>query len=386
MSGHQGSNEKKRTRRSDCDDASEDESGHGERPTDECSSELDVNTSSSKKKLVNSNALKTKQWREKQKLLHEKRKEDLDKVREENARLRRENEELRQKIMTLEGSDPRIIPPASAALPTCVPPGMAGNVPYPRLVGLSSILSTPTSDLLSAGGRQITPNIAALLAGGCLRLDSAGARASAAGGDAELLARLLSLQRSHQPPPCAPINGSSASNSADLDLAINHAILQQQHSAASNDKMFPNGVNSITTSRSHDSPLSRLENYLSNSVNVPSAVAARALLEENQMRLHQSDASLRLALQQQGGSASMNAQLLAALHHQQRQQLGLPAFAQSPNLSSATNGSLSQVASSQQSSSPQETSSREQSSQTSNPLNLTEEQLLVLLAAKRNKK
>ena len=127
MSGHQGSNEKKRTRRSDCDDASEDESGHGERPTDECSSELDVNTSSSKKKLVNSNALKTKQWREKQKLLHEKRKEDLDKVREENARLRRENEELRQKIMTLEGSDPRIIPPASAALPTCVPPGMVSD-------------------------------------------------------------------------------------------------------------------------------------------------------------------------------------------------------------------------------------------------------------------
>jgi len=87
----------------------------------ECSSELDVNTSSSKKKHVNSNALKTKQWRENQKLLHEKRKEDLDKALEENVRLRRENEELWHKMALLEEKRTVKMSTAPAALPMCVP-------------------------------------------------------------------------------------------------------------------------------------------------------------------------------------------------------------------------------------------------------------------------
>jgi hypothetical protein len=86
-------------------------------------SETDVISSpssgSKKKQEVNSNALKTKQWREKQKLLHEKRKDDLTTVQDENTRLRRENEELRKKMMLLEGSGP-MVPSAAAALPAAL--------------------------------------------------------------------------------------------------------------------------------------------------------------------------------------------------------------------------------------------------------------------------
>jgi len=51
---------------------------------------------------TNNNALKTKHWREKQKMLQEKRKADIKRLQEENVRLSRENSELRHALALME--------------------------------------------------------------------------------------------------------------------------------------------------------------------------------------------------------------------------------------------------------------------------------------------
>jgi hypothetical protein len=243
---------------------------------------------------------------------------------------------------------------------------------------------------MAAPARQDPSALAALLSGSNGKIGSAGTGAGGP-GEVDLLAKILALQRSQQgTTPPQPPNNLNLAGASDLDALKRAMLLQQQQQQQQNPNLNPLLAGALNNGGSHHqqeaSLAARLEAYMAGgtsnagaTMNVQSAVAARALLEETQR--HQMDASLRLALQRQqngggaSGSAGVNAQLLAALQRQ-RQQQAVSAISALPVTSGG--GTQGQAASVRQRTSPQ------QQLQHSSFSHLSEEQLLALLSAKQN--